>query len=64
MVPLSGAALRHVFRLFDVNVALGMTTAARRVAQWPCSMMDVRWHRMGLGSNLKNPSTSRDAELA
>ena len=27
-----------------------------------CAMGDARWHRMRLGSNLKSPSTTRDAE--
>ena len=33
MVPFSDTALRHIFRVFDVNVAPYITTAVRRGAQ-------------------------------
>ena len=60
MVPLSGIGLSSIYRVFDVNVALCTTTAARRrpSAQWLVEDGDVRWHKIGLGANLKNPSTS------
>ena len=37
-----------------------MTTVERHAARWPCKDGDVRWHRMGLGSNLKNLLRERD----
>ena len=64
MVPLSGIGLSSIYRVFDVNVALCTTTAARLPSQRLLEDGDVRWHKIGLGAFLENPSTSYDAELA
>ena len=58
MVPLSGIGLSGIYRVFDVNVALCTTTATRRRPSALVEDGDVRWHEIGLGENLKNPSTS------
>ena len=53
-----------MYREFDVNVPLCMTTVERCVVGWSCKDGDVRWHKMGLGSKLKSWSTTVDGELA
>ena len=62
MMPFSDIGLSSISRVFDVNVALCTTSAAWRLAWSPCWGGDVGGHRMGLGSNLKNPSTTVHAE--
>ena len=64
MVPFSDTGLTFIFRLFDVNVALCVTTAARRVAELLYIVGDVRGHKMRTGPQLKNPSTTVPRELA
>ena len=63
MVPLSGTGLSGISRVLDVNVAPMHRRCCTAWAQWLVEYDDVCVHISGLGSNLKNPSTSRHAYL-
>ena len=65
MVPFSGTALCGILRVFDMRAALGVTSAAHRVAEWPCRIGDVGGHRMRTGSKLESSmrATNLSADL-